>query len=289
MLEYFSPSEKEVRPLSKRLEAKEPSGLDADDVLAGRDPKRIALAMKWIERTLVNYHRAEVFGVERIPKGRGLYVGNHSAGSMLLDSYIAGWAIYKHGGMKDVPYALAHDLVLDLPVAKQLFRPVGAIRANHENAARVFHHGHKLMVYPGGEAETFRAFRNRNKIMFDGRLGYIRLALRHDVPIIPIVGQGAHGAFIVIDEMRWLAKLLRTDKILRVKTWPLTFSLPWGITLGPPPLFFPLPVKIRVEFLEPIVFRDTGEDAAKDRKYVEQCARQVETAMQKALTRLASM
>ena len=260
-----------------------------DDLLAGRDPKRLAFAIRWIERTLVKYHRAEVTGTERIPEGRGLYVGNHSAGSMLLDSYIAGWAIYRKRGLQNVPFALAHDLVLDLPIAKQLFKPVGAVRANHANAAHVFDKGHKLMVYPGGEAETFRTFRNRNKIMFDGRHGYVRLALRHNVPIIPMVGQGAHGAFVVIDEMRWVAKLLRTDKFLRVKTWPLVFSLPWGITFGPPLFFFPLPVKIRVEFLDPIVFEKHGEEAAKDSKYVAACARKVEEAMQSALSRLAAL
>lgn len=275
--------------MPKKPERQKKTLESTDGLLTGRDPKRLAFAIRWIERTLVKYHRAEVTGVERIPEGRGLYVGNHSAGSMLLDSYIAGWAIYRQRGLKNMPFALAHDLVVDLPIAKQLFKPVGAVRANHRNAAHVFENGYKLMVYPGGEAETFRAFRDRNKIMFDGRYGYIRLALRHNVPIIPMVGQGAHGAFIVIDEMRWLAKMLQTDKFLRVKTWPLVFSLPWGITIGPPLFFFPLPVKIRVEFLEPIVFQDYGEEAAKDAKYVAACGRQVEAAMQTALSRLAAL
>lgn len=257
------------------------------EILRRRDPKRIAFAIKAIESTLIPYHRAEVRGVSNIPEGRGLYIGNHNAGSMLLDAYVAGWAIYKYRGIDDMPFALAHDLVIDLPVAKQLFEPVGAVRANHENAGRVFEAGHKLVVFPGGELETFRPYRERNQIKFGGRTGYIRLALRHDVPIIPVVTQGAHGAFVVIDDMRWLAKKLRADKLLRVKTWPLTFSLPWGITFGPPLFFLPLPVKIRTEFLPPIRFDRSGEEAAHDRAYVAKCAREVEHAMQEALTRLA--
>ena len=262
---------------------------DPDTDLFGRDPKRIAFAMRWIERTLVPYHRAEVFGIDRIPKGKGLYVGNHSAGSMLLDIYIAGWGLYKQRGLDDIPYALAHDLVLDLPIAKQLLKPMGAVRASHANAAKVFAAGHKLMVFPGGEMETFRPFRERNKIKFGGRHGYIRLALQHNVSIIPMVGQGAHASFVVLDDLAWLAKALRTDKFLRVKTWPLTFSIPWGLTVGPPLFFLPLPVKIRVEFLKPIRFKRHGEAAAKDLAYVTECAHKVETVMQGALDRLAAL
>ncbi len=260
-----------------------------DDELYGRDPKRIDFAIKWIERTLVPWHRAEVTGVERIPAGKGLYVGNHSAGSMLLDTYLAGWAIYRRRGIEDIPYALAHDLILDLPIARQLMRPVGAVRANHENAARLFADGHKLIVYPGGEAETFRKFSDRNRILFGGRTGYVRLALRHGVPIIPVVGQGAHASFMVLHDMPGVARALRLDRLLRVKTWPLTLSLPWGLTLGPPLFFLPFPVKIRVEFLEPILFDRSGEAAARDEAYVRACADRVEAEMQAALTRLAAL
>lgn len=259
----------------------------AHPLLRKRDPKRVAFAIRAIENTVVKYHRAEVTGTEHIPDGRGLYVANHNAGSMLLDAYVAGWAIYRKRGIDDLPFALAHDLVVDLPIAKQLFEPVGAVRANHENAGKVFEAGHKLIVFPGGEMETFRPFRERNRIKFGGRTGYVRLALRHGVPIIPIVTQGAHAAFVVIDDMQWLAKKLQADKLLRVKTWPLTFSLPWGVTFGPPLFFLPLPVKIRTEFLPPITFERSGEEAAADRAYVARCARQVEHAMQEALTRLA--
>lgn len=259
-----------------------------DELLRRRDPRRIAFAVDAIERTLVPYHRAEVRGLENIPKGRGLYVANHNAGSMLLDAYIAGWAIYRHRGIEDIPYALAHDLVLDLPIAKQLLAPMGAVRANHANAGRIFEAGHKIVVFPGGELETFRPFRERNRIKFGGRTGYVRLAVRHGVPIIPIVTQGAHAAFVVIDDMRWLAKRLRADKLLRVKTWPLTFSLPWGITFGPPLFFLPLPVKIKTQILPPIRFDRSGDEAAHDRRYVAQCAREVEHAMQDCLTRLAA-
>lgn len=244
--------------------------------------------MKWIERTLVPYHRPEVYGLDRIPTGRGLFVANHNGGPMLIDAYLAAWALYKHSGMRDIPFALAHDLVMDLPIARQLLKPLGAVRANHRNAGLVFEAGHKLVVFPGGEAETFRPFRERNRIKFGGRTGYIRLALCHDVPIIPLVMQGAHGSFIVIDDMQWLAKALRLDKLLRVKTWPLTFSLPWGLTLGPPLFFFPLPVKIRIEFLTPIRFERSGEAAARDEAYVRACAETVESRMQRALNRLAT-
>ena len=69
---------------------------------------------------------------------------------------------------------------------------------------------------------------------------------------------------------------------------PIVLSLPWGLTVGPPPPHFPLPTKIYVEFLEPIHFDRSGEEAASDAAYVEACHEQVLGAMQAALTRMAA-
>ena len=47
-----------------------------------------------------------------------------------------------------------------------------------------------LLVYPGGDREVFRTWRDRNRIDFGGRLGFVRLALRTGVPVVP-AGSGA--------------------------------------------------------------------------------------------------
>jgi 1-acyl-sn-glycerol-3-phosphate acyltransferase len=144
------------------------------------------------------------------------------------------------------------------------------------------------MVYPGGDLDAMRPFRHRNRIVFGGRRGYMRLALREGVPIVPVVAAGSHATFIIIDDLRWLARLLRADRCLRIKVWPLTLSIPWGLTLGPLFFYIPFPVRIRVEVLTPMRFARAGEEAASDEAYVGACAAEVEGAMQAALDRLSS-
>lgn len=236
---------------------------------------------------MIPYHRAEVHGLERIPAGPGLYVGNHSAGSLSIDTIIFATAVLRHRGLKDLPWALAHDLLVDLPVWNQLLVPLGAVRARPEHASALLERGQKILVYPGGELDALRPFCERNRIKFGTRRGYIRTALRHAVPIIPLITAGAHETFLVIDDLPWLAQLLGVDERLRIKSWPLVLSLPWGLTLGPPPPHLPLPTKIRIEVLEPITFSPSGEQAAEDAPYVAACAERVEHTMQQALDRLS--
>lgn len=236
---------------------------------------------------LKRYHRCEVRGAERVPKGACLYVGNHNAGPWTPDSFLFCAEVWRMHGEDAVPYGLAHETAVTLPIARDLFIPLGAVRASPENARRLFEAGKKVLVYPGGDLDSMRPFRDRHHIVFGGRQGYIRLALRNGVPITPVVSAGAHSTWIVLTDGRRLAKLLGVDKLMRLKVWPIIASLPWGITFGPVPFYLPYPSKILIELLEPIRFERSGEAAATDDAYVDECDARVREAMQAALTRLA--
>ena len=255
------------------------------DRLDNRDDALIARACA-MTKLLARYHRAQVTGVDRIPTGPGLYVGNHNAPPMTVDTWLFGAAVYEQRGIQDVPYGLGHEWMIRLRGGHEFVVRMGAVRACHDNAHRLFETGNKVMVYPGGDVDSCRPFRDRNRIVFDGRQGYIRLALRAGVPIIPVVSCGAQATWIVLSDMRWFAQLIGADQWLRVKAWPLALTFPWGISFGMPLPFIPLPSKILIEVMDPILFDRQGEEAAADDAYVAACAEQVETAMQDCLDRL---
>jgi 1-acyl-sn-glycerol-3-phosphate acyltransferase len=165
---------------------------------------------------------------------------------------------------------------------------LGAVRASHDNGEKLLQRGEKVLVYPGGDEDALRPYRRRNEVVFGGRQGYIRLALRTGVPIIPVVAAGAHATFYVIDDLRWLAKLIGANRWGRFKVWPLTLSIPWGLTLGPLLPHIPWPTKILIEILEPFHFERTGPEAAADEAWVSECSRRVESTMQSTLYRLAA-
>lgn len=257
------------------------------DSLDNMDARVVERWHRLLRRPLTLWFRPQVRGLERIPEGAGLFVGNHNGGLVTPDSFLFAMALWEHSGMRHEPHGLAHEWILRFPPFHQILPPIGALRATHANAMRAFAAGRKVLVYPGGDLDAMRPWRHRDRIVFGGRVGYARLAIRAGVPIIPVVAAGAHETFFVVDDMRWLARGLRLDHLFRLKVWPLTLSVPWGLTLGVVPTYIPLPTRILIEIGPPICFARSGNAAASDAAYVRACADQVEAAMQATLTRLA--
>lgn len=258
------------------------------DSLDNRDPALIERIYRLAHRVLMGYFRAEVRGLERIPEDAALFVANHNGGLVTPDSFIFATALYERFGMKGLPYGLAHEFAATAPILHSILAPLGAVRASHENARRVFEQGGKCLVYPGGDVDNMRPWRHRHRIFFDGRVGFARLAIQNNVPIVPVVACGAHETFIIIDDMKWLARALRLDRLFRLKVMPLTLSIPWGLTLGILPTYFPAPTRILIEALEPMHFERSGPEAAADDAYVHQVADEVHRAMEACMTRLAA-
>ncbi|MFP4477424.1 MAG: hypothetical protein ACLFOY_17810 [Desulfatibacillaceae bacterium] len=287
---------------------------------------------------LKRYFRASVTGVERIPEGPALFVGNHNMIVFTLDTGILLAEVYKAQGPGALPYSLQHNFGVALPVLRRLAGYAGGMRATRANARKALVAGHKVLTYqsvekrdlwrctsflvsaayhkyalfleirapcissflnrlqissfstgcyPGGDLDAARPFRHRNQIVFGGRTGYIRLALEQGVPIVPVVTAGAQSVFIILDNMPRFARALGMGKWARINVWPLTLSFPLGLTFGPPPFFIPYPARILLEIMEPIRFDRSGPEAARDDRYVRECAAMVEAAMQETLTGLA--
>ncbi len=260
---------------------------DIDD-LGGRDPQLIARLTTALEPVLERLFHPKVTGLEHVPQGAALYVGNHSGGTLTPDSFVLCAALLRQLGLSAVPYGLAHGVAIQMPPFHQLLVPLGAVRASHENAHKIFAAGLKALVYPGGDIDAFRPHRHRDRVVFGTRRGYVRLALREGVPIVPVVSFGGHSTFLVLDDGRWLAHLLRVDKLFRIKVWPIILALPFGLWVGPTPPHWPVPSKIRIEILDPIHFDRTGEEAARDVAYVEACHERVIGVMQHKLSEMAA-
>lgn len=256
------------------------------DRLDNRDAAVIQELGDLLEPVLHRYFQPMVRGLNRIPTGAALYVGNHNGSLLTPDTFIFGMAVLRERGIQDVPYGLGHEFAISLPIFHQLLLPLGAVRASRQNGLRLLAAGHKVLVYPGGDLDAMRPYRHRERVVFGERRGYLRLALDADVPIVPVVTAGAHETLLILDDGRWLARWLRLDKLLRLKVFPISLSLPWGLTVGPAPPHLPLPTRIFTEVLEPIELPRKGRDPG-DPAYVERCHELVHTRMEDALRRLS--
>jgi 1-acyl-sn-glycerol-3-phosphate acyltransferase len=257
---------------------------DLDD----RDPDYIRdhLPLLWMLSSV--YLRAELRGMENIPEeGPVLLVGNHSGGNMIVDTFAFTLAFETHFGVERPFYQLAHNLVLLLgpfmPWIPNL-RKFGTVPAGHENAEKALDAGAAVLVYPGGDYETHRPSWESAKVDFNGRNGFIRLALRNDVPIVPVVSIGGQETALFLSRGEGLARLLRLDRMFRLKVLPISLALPWGINIGDMLTHFPLPAKITTEVLPQIRLREEyGPKPDIDAVYKDVVAR-----MQRSLTGLAS-
>jgi 1-acyl-sn-glycerol-3-phosphate acyltransferase len=256
------------------------------DSIENRDPELIQRLGALLRPVFARYFRPQVRGLENIPAGAALYVGNHNGGLFPADSFIFSLAVLDRLGMDAVPYGLAHDQAMRTPGLQHILAPLGAVRASEANGHKLFQAGRKVLVYPGGDLDSLRPYRARNRIVFGGRLGYMRLAIREGVPIVPVVSAGAHATFVVLSDGRWLAETLKLDDLMRLKAWPITLALPWGVMVGTLP-YLPLPTPILIEALPPLHLERTGPEAAADEAYVAAQDAALRARMQDALTRLA--
>ena len=249
-----------------------------------RDPDYIrdTLPLVWLFASL--YFRAEARHLERIPaQGPVLLVGNHSGGNLTPDTLVLTLAFTSYFGVERRFYQLAHNLVVQHPAAGML-RRFGTVAANPENAHEALSTGAVLLVYPGGDHEVFRPSWERHKVDFGGRKGFVRLALKEGVPIVPVVAVGGQETALFLSRGEWLAKLLRLDRLARLKALSISLALPWGLNIGDFGLHIPLPAKLVVEALDPIdLVERYGPEPDLDQAYAD-----VMTVMQAALDRLAA-
>jgi 1-acyl-sn-glycerol-3-phosphate acyltransferase len=214
------------------------------------------------------YHRSEVRGLDRIPQGRCLLVGNHSGGLTTPDFAIFAVDYYERFGYDRPLYVLAHDSLFHGPAAA-LLPHLGIIRACPENAAAALGLDTAVLVYPGGDMDVYRPTIVENVIDFAGHTGYVDTAVAAGAPIVPMVSIGGQETQLYLSRGLWLARALKLDRLerrlLRTDILPVSFGFPFGLSVLIP-VNMPLPSKIVCEVLDPVdVVGQWGEhpDAAK--------------------------
>ena len=235
---------------------------------------------------MARYFRTEIHGLERMPPGPAVLVGNHNSGITFFDPMFLGSAWYKHTGGGDELVYLVHDAMLLTPLLGSFLRKMGAARASRDMARQTLESGRKIMVFPGGNFEAFRPFSQRHTVDMGGHKGFCKTAIQQQVPVVPVVGVGTHETFFVLARGHRLAKLTGLSRLLRVESFPLILSLPWGLSLGPV-FHLPLPAKLTITVGDPIPIDAYPPEAAEDPTALQQLYNEVSAAMQQIMDEVA--
>jgi 1-acyl-sn-glycerol-3-phosphate acyltransferase len=259
------------------------NGGTSEDPLDAWDPDYVRRTLPAMRLMADVYFRAEVRDLENIPaEGPVLLVGNHSGGTLIADTFVFAQAFYDHFGPTRRFHQLVHDLVFKLPGARASLARYGGVPASPENMGAALERDAALLVYPGGDHETYRPSWESSKIDMAGRTGFVKLAIEHDVPIVPIVAIGGQETALFLGQGRGLAKLLHLNDLFRVKVFPAQIAPPFGITFMDLPGRIPLPAKITVRALPKIDLKQRlGAKPDADEAY-----ELVTATMQRALDKL---
>jgi 1-acyl-sn-glycerol-3-phosphate acyltransferase len=232
------------------------------DRLDARDPDLIRTVLPAVRALTRRYLRLEREGLEHVPAGPALLVGNHNGGILGPDVPCTMRTLWETIGPEAPLYGLAHDFAMrQLTPLGRLLQRFGGVRASPHNAARILEAGGKALVYPGGDLEAYRRSSARDRIVLGERSGFVRVARAARVPIVPIVAQGAHRSAWVFTDGAQLARMMRLHRWARLDRFPLALALPWGLAVGPWIPYLPLPFRVRLRILPPISVGSDDDDA----------------------------
>ncbi len=175
---------------------------------------------------LKQYHRYDVHGLEKIPKsGPALIVINHSLAT--YDIIMLASEIYLQTGRYCV--GLADRRIFQTPGIAQFFSRLKAVMGTPEVGQELLAGGNLVLISPGGMRESLRSSNEKYRVDWEGRYGFVRLAIKSQVPVILAACPAA-------DDIYTLYENPVTTKVYQKLKWPLPILRGWGLSLLPRPV-----------------------------------------------------
>ncbi len=215
----------------------------------GRSERTREFVRKVYDPMYTRWFRAEWEGLENVPtEGGALLVSNH-AGAIPSDAPAIMHGIEKELGRP--VYGLADHFFKGAPVIGTLWSRGGGVVAHPDNAYRLLREQQQLaLVFPEGTKGTSKTFNERYRLRRFGRGGFVEIAMRAGVPIIPIAVIGSEEAMPIL----W--KMPQVARTLGLPYFPITANM----AFGPLGAFVPFPAKMKLRVLPPVTFDDVAPD-----------------------------
>lgn len=210
----------------------------------GRSERMRSLARRLYDPVYKHWFRAEWEGLEKIPTdGGALIVANH-AGAIPSDA-----PVIMHGLETELGrpvYGLADYFFRRAPVVGTMWSRVGGVAAHPDNAYRLLREqGQLVLVFPEGTKGPSKLYRDRYQLRRFGRGGFVEIAMRAGVPVIPVAVMGAEESMPIV------ARLPSAARALGVPYLPITANM---LALGPLGVVGYFPAKFKLKVLDPVRF-----------------------------------
>jgi 1-acyl-sn-glycerol-3-phosphate acyltransferase len=218
----------------------------------GLDPEFGRPVLAAIAFAYRHWFRVEARGVGNVPEGRVLLIGNHAGNTFAWDGAMVAEALFLEGDPPRIVRGMAEYFLPTIPFFNVYMQRFGSIVGTPENCIQLLEQDEAIMAFPEGQRGFVKTYRRRYQLQTFG-LGFMRLALETDTPIVPVGIVGSE------EQSPGLANIRSLGRLVGSPAFPITLTFPW---LGPAG-FVPLPVKYYIEFGEPLRFEgDPTEDDA---------------------------
>ena len=241
----------------------------------GRSEAVVRLADPVLDFYYRYWFRVEHEGIENVPAtGGGLLVSNHS-GALPPDAPMIMQAIRRDHSAPRPVYMLGEHWFKGYPFVGMLANKIGLVPAHPRNAQRLLHdEGRLALVFPEGQKGSRKVAWQRYRLRRFGRGGFVRTAMRAEVPIVPVAVVGAEEAMPIFGHVRPLQRL--TGLVY----FPFNHAFPH---FGPLAAAMYLPAKFKIRFLEPIPMDGYPSDALDDAGLVQGIAEEIRARIQTEL------
>ena len=241
---------------------------------------------KYVFNPLMDFwFRMEIEGWEKLPPPPALLIGIHAGAPFVWDAWTVGFQWWRRFGSDRILHGTAHDALMAAPLISRYFRAMGVLPAAPDSISAALAAGRDVALWPGGDRDSLRKWTQRDEAVLAGRKGFVKMAIRSGVPIVPISTVGGPDSMPVLLGGRRVAKALQLDKLANLKVFPVALQAPWGISPAMLPEI-PLPTKIRTAFQDPIEL-DHDPERADDQDYVDQMYDEVQGSIQHGMDVLA--
>ena len=143
-------------------------------------------------------------------------------------------------------YGLADYFFRTIPVVGTMWSRTGGVPAHPDNAYRLLHDQQQLaLVFPEGTKATSKTYTDRYRLRRFGRGGFVEIAMRAGVPVIPIAVVGAEEAMPI------LFRRPRAGQGARLPYFPVTANM---LLMGPLGYVVYFPAKFKLRVLDPVTF-----------------------------------
>jgi 1-acyl-sn-glycerol-3-phosphate acyltransferase len=190
-----------------------------------------------------HYFTVEVRGIEHVPsRGRAMLVGNHSGG-IAIDGAMVIASLFLEKQPPRLVQTMADKFINRVPFMSMWSNRTGNFTGLPENAQHLLEDDRLVMVFPEGARGTAKLYHERYSLVNFGT-GFVRLALKSKAPIVPFAFLGGGDAVPTVANSYGLGRL---------------FGAPY-MPITPYLLPLPLPVRLSIEYGEPIVLEGTGNE-----------------------------